>query len=99
MSLKLIQGFYLEEIRRGKARLGTFRVKAKVCKGTFSYTFPFFRFRITVRFFLLLDTEQRNINGTVYHCSVFAVLFRFDITVPFFVKLLHFDTTVPFFFP
>ena len=29
MSLKLIQGFYLEEIRRGKAQLGTFRLKPK----------------------------------------------------------------------
>ena len=29
MSLKLIQGFYLEEIRRGKANRGTFRLKPK----------------------------------------------------------------------
>ena len=32
MSLKLIQGFYLEEIRRGKANLGTFRLKPKYAR-------------------------------------------------------------------
>ena len=129
MSLKLIQGFYLEEIHRGKANLGTFRLKPKydryvqffsqetteqnenrtVC---FCITVPCFR--TTVPFFALLfrffTTEQKRNSVFLYHCSVFALLFRFFPQLNkkrnsvfmyhgffVFVPLFRFCTSVPFF--
>ena len=59
MSLKLIQGFYLEEEHRGKANLGTFRLKPKYAR--------------YVQFFFQKKQQNKTKQSVfLYHCSVFA---------------------------
>ena len=70
MSLKLIQGFYLEEVHRGKANLGTFRLKPKYAR--------------YVQFFFHKKQQNKTKQSVVlYHCSVFAkIVSEYDQEIP-----------------
>ena len=91
MSLKLIQGFYLEEVHRGKANLGTFRLKPKYAR--------------YVQFFHKKQQNKTKQSVFLYHCSVFAKIVSMirkyhnhkKQTTPWHCSVF-FCTTVPFFF-
>ena len=96
MSLKLIQGFYLEEIHRGKASLGTFRFKPKYARD--------------VQLFFFHKKQQNKTKQCVflYDSSVFAKIVSeydqemsqsqtADNPMALFLFSLFFCTTVPFF--
>ena len=70
MSLKLIKGFYLEEIHRGKANLGTVRLKPKYAR--------------YVQFFFHKKQQNKTKQCVfLYHCSVFAKLVsEYDQEIP-----------------
>ena len=86
MSLKLIQGFYLEEIHRGKANLGPSDQKRK---SVFLYHCSMFSYHCSIFFIYcsIFSTAEQKMEQCVFVplLHVFVTLFRFFCsTVPFF---------------